>query len=119
MRELPSKPLILLAATLLVVGMVVAGCRPRPPARPLQDRDPVFVIPAIIDTAERRQTRRVHELVDLLESEDSAIRFFAIDALRQMTGEDHGFLWWSGDEEQRQQAVERWRRWLKESDEPV
>jgi hypothetical protein len=93
--------------------MLQSGCRPGPPRRPLQDTDPVFVIPAIKHTADAKRTGDIPRLIDLLESEDSAVRLAAIQALEDLTGEDHGYRPWATAQE-RAQAVARWRQWSAE-----
>lgn len=51
------------------------------------------------------------ELVKDLDSDDSAIRFYAIEALQQITGQDLGYQYYQ-DEDDRKPAVERWKKWL-------
>ena len=94
-------------------GPVLTGCRPRAPRQPLRDTDPVFVIPAIRQTAEADRLRDVPRLIALLNSEDAAVRLAAIGALRDLTGEDFGYSYWQ-DANQRAPAVDRWREWAVE-----
>lgn len=102
----------------LVLGLVVAcaagvpigGCRPPAPRRPLLDQDPVFVIPAMRQTAQAQRLRDMPRLIELLNSEDSAIRLHAIQTLRSLTGETFGYQFWDTPA-QRRGAVERWRRY--------
>lgn len=54
----------------------------------------------------------VHQLVDLLEDEDRAVRMYAILALRQLTGTTLGYQYYQSEPERRQ-AVERWRQALR------
>ena len=86
----------------LVLGLVVAcaagvpigGCRPPAPRRPLLDQDPVFVIPAMRQTAQAQRLRDMPRLIELLNSEDSAIRLHAIQTLKSLTGETFGYQFW-------------------------
>ena len=102
----------MLVAACLVL-LLFAGCRPRAPRQPLQDQDPIFVIPAIQETAETERLRDVPRLIELLESEDSAIRLYSIQALRRLTGETFGYRSWD-DAQQREEAVNRWKRFAAE-----
>ena len=98
----------LLAVACAAVGVV--GCRPRAPRMPLQDQDPIFVIPAMRRSAETNRLRDVPRLIELLDSEDAAIRLHAIQTLRSLTGETFGYQFWDGAP-QRRPAVDRWRRY--------
>jgi hypothetical protein len=82
----------------------------------LQDSDPIFVIPAATDVAESRGRRvdrtKVERLVELLDSEDAAVRLASIGALKELSGgEDFGYQFWL-DEAQRIEATDRWKAWL-------
>lgn len=50
-------------------------------------------------------------LIDRLDDEDEAVRFFAIIALERMTGTRLGYFY-HDPESQRRQAVQRWREYL-------
>ena len=102
---------------LLLAAIPLAGCRPGAPRRPLQDRDPVFVIPAVKEVAQERPGRveaaKVRRAVELLDSEDSAIRLSAEHALQELSGGlDFGYRFWA-DAEDRAEAVARWRTWAE------
>ena len=99
-----------LAVGWVVVALMLAGCRPGPPRRPLQDTDPIFLIPAIRATADAEAYEAIGRLIELLDSEDSAVRIYAIGALRDLTGQELGFRSWAPQAE-RQAAIERWRSW--------
>ena len=99
---------MLLSATLLAGA--AAGCRPGPPERPLADRDPIFLIPAIKEVAEEDRVSRIPRLIELLESDDAAVRMASHQALQNITGRDFGYRSW-GSDESRNLAVRRWRRW--------
>ena len=99
----------LLAVTCAIAG----GCRPTAPRRPLLDQDPIFVIPALKRTAESQRLRDIPRLIELLDSEDAAIRLNAIQSLRSLTGETFGYQFWDTDA-QRRPAVARWRRYAAE-----
>ena len=99
--------------TFFVLLAALAGgvaCTPGPPRRPLLDRDPVFVIPAIKDAAKQEDYTDVPRLIELLRSDDSAVRAFSDEGLRRLTGQDFGYRYWA-DEASRKVAVGRWTRW--------
>ena len=52
-----------------------------------------------------------------LESDDPAVRFYAISALEHMTGQRFGYRYYD-DEEQRRPAVDRWKQWLAAGEKP-
>ena len=105
-------PLLLLAT----LTLLSAGCRPSASRRPLLDRDPIFVIPAVegVANGDRRATRtNVNQLINLLDSDDAAVRLTASEALQELSGEDFGFRSWLGPKD-RQPIIARWRQWLAE-----
>ena len=94
----------------------VVGCRsqhgrnsPR-----LEAQDPGERIAAIIRAAEQGDRGSLPGLVDRLEDEDPAVRFYAILALDRMTGTRMGYRHGAPVEERRV-AVDRWRRFLVDS----
>lgn len=52
-------------------------------------------------------------LVKSLESDDSAERFYAIEGLKRLTGDDLGYIYYA-DESARRPAVNRWKDWLND-----
>ena len=101
----------------MLVGLL--GCGPRPDATAvrLEEPDPDDRIRAIVVA-----TRQAEEdpgadvtaaLVDRLDDEDDAVRFFAIGALDRLTGRRFGYRAYD-PVEVRRLAVERWRRYLEE-----
>ena len=110
-KRLPRRrPAAVLLALLGCAGVAAAGCRPGPPRRPLQDRDPVFVIPAIKTASQDNDKQDVPRLIQLLSSDDAAIRAFADEGLRRLTGQDFDYRFWANDQ-QRREAVGRWKIW--------
>jgi len=87
----------------LALGGCVAGYPPE-----LASPDPAARIRAIRQIAEKRDPRAVPLLVDRLEDEDEAVRFYAIAALVRITGTDRGYKYYRTESE-RLEAVRRWR----------
>jgi hypothetical protein len=68
-------------------------------------------IPAIKKAARKRDRAAAKQLVADLESDDPAVRFYAINGLQRITGERFGYDYYA-DEQKRQPAVRRWNEWL-------
>ncbi len=78
----------------------------------IQSENPADRILAIRAAAEARDDRSVPLLVDRLEDEDRAVRFFAIIALDKITGHRFGYDYAKPDAGRRK-AVERWRAYVR------
>jgi len=78
----------------------------------IQSEDPANRILAIRAAAEARDTQSVPLLVDRLEDEDRAVRFFTILALDKITGHRFGYDYAMPDVDRRK-AVEKWRAYIR------
>jgi hypothetical protein len=108
---LRDAPLIFVLA---LSGFAVGGCFRAPKAPRLIDHyDPVIKIPAIKIKAEAQDESVVPQLVEELDNDDPAVRFYAIRALEELTGQTLGYRYYDDDLERRP-AVESWRCWLDE-----
>jgi hypothetical protein len=95
---------------LLAAGMLWAtGCGHGP--RSVTDPDPADKVPAIETAIQNHDKRVIPQLVKDLDNSDSAIRFYAIDGLRKLTGEDFGYRYYD-DDDKRKPAVAQWNQWL-------
>lgn len=101
------------AVAIVCVAMSVAPFGCTAPRRPLvvTDPDPSVKIPAYKKAVRQKDSAAVRQMVADLESDDPAVRLYAVTALERMTGQTFGYRYYDGDE-QRRPAVERWRRWL-------
>jgi hypothetical protein len=109
-------PSCLALAAAMLAGWCV-GCD-APPIKPvLTDPDPSVKIPAMQLAVKQHDMSGISTLIKNLESDDPAVRFYANDALRKLTGQDFGFLYYA-DEEVRQPAVQRWQAWYASSTQP-
>jgi len=88
--------------------LAAAGCGHGP--RHVTDEDPGDKIPAIEAAAKAHDQRAIPQLVRDLASDDSAVRFYAIDALHRLTGKTLGYRYYD-DDEKRKPALLRWREW--------
>lgn len=75
------------------------------------DQDPSVKIPAIKKAVREKDLKAAGQMIDDLESDDAAVRLYAINGLQALTGERFGYEYYA-DDSQRQQAVGRWRQWL-------
>jgi hypothetical protein len=93
---------------------LLCGCFPPRPTLVVTDPDPSVKIPAIRKAVSKKDLSTAKQLVEDLESDDPAVRFYAVNGLRRLTGEDFGYQYYQSDE-QRRPAVQRWKQWLQES----
>jgi hypothetical protein len=99
------------ARTVLLLWLVVVGCA-RPEGRGLADEDASFKIPAIKTAAEQKDRDAIPFLIDDLNSDDPAVRFYAIEALRRITNQTFDYDYFD-DAPDRAPAVQRWREWYE------
>lgn len=88
-----------------ITGCAATGYRANIQAPYSYDR-----IMAIREAGERRDQVAVPLLVDRLEDEDAAVRFYAILALERITGDRLGYRY-ADSAPQRQESVTRWRKY--------
>ena len=94
-----------------ILAICIASCRaPREPLT-VYHADPSVKIPAIKVAVARKDVSVAQQLVKDLESDDAAVRFYAINGLRRLTGESFGYLYYE-DPEQRKPALMQWQAWL-------
>jgi hypothetical protein len=89
----------------------VVGCDSGFGPRSVKSPDPSAKIPATIDAANHKDLAAIPQLVTDLESDDPAVRFYAIGALERVTGHTFGYQYFV-DEEKRAPAVQQWKAWL-------
>lgn len=101
----------------VVIGLIAAGagtgaCSNPRAEKDVRNPDPLGKIPAYKEAVREGDRSAVRQMVEDLDSDDPAIRMFAIIALRRLTnGETFGYEYFE-DEDQRRPAVERWEAWL-------
>ena len=88
-----------------------ACAAPRTP-RVVNNPDPTGKIPAIKDAVEAKDLAAAEQLVKDLDSDDPAVRFYAIQGLQRLTGETFGYRYFD-DERERKPALEKWQAWLR------
>jgi hypothetical protein len=80
----------------------------------ITSRDPAAKIPAIKKAVNARDSQTAQHLVKSLESDDPAVRFYAIRGLQDLTGETFGYVWYADDRDRRD-ALDKWRHWIDEN----
>jgi hypothetical protein len=99
-------------AILLALCASLSGCFTPDPKSLDSDRAP-SAVPAIKDAGEAKDQKAIPRLITDLDAPDPAIRFAAINALSQITGETFDYYYYD-DEQDRQPAIQRWQAWLTE-----
>ncbi|HLL89112.1 MAG TPA: hypothetical protein VK324_07395 [Tepidisphaeraceae bacterium] len=94
----------------LVACAVLAGCFGRD-APSLVSDDPGLKIPAIKQAVQAKDLTAAPQLVSDLESDDPAVRLYAIQGLRRLSGDEFGYHYYA-DADARKPAVARWQAWL-------
>ncbi|MEZ0265352.1 MAG: hypothetical protein ACAI43_11555 [Phycisphaerae bacterium] len=113
-RSVPAKFSLGLALGLACACVSCGGQGPKPN---IYGDDPAEQIPGMKKAAREGDRKVVPELVKQLESDDAAIRFYAIESLKRLTGQDLGYRYFE-DEPGRKDAVERWKAWEQTTAKP-
>jgi HEAT repeat protein len=101
-----------LAAPLAAGLATLAGCGQSTTRHQLGAANPLDRAQAIVQVYETHDIQAIQKLVDLLDDRDSAVRMYAILALRRLCGVDFGYRFYE-DAAAREAAAERWREALR------
>lgn len=102
----------------IMFGMLLlSGCSGYTGPRGLASDDASQLVPAIKQAAERNDTNSIPILIQKLNHEDPAVRFYAIEALKRLTGQTLGYRYFDDDDD-RKAAIARWEQWLDEKSTP-
>ena len=110
-RSANPRVVVYLAAVCWSAGLGGCGASAFRSEVSLESPDPSVRAAAIVHATDRRDQSAVPLLVDRLEDEDRAVRFYAILALDRLTGTRLGYEY-GGSEVERRTSVERWRQFL-------
>ena len=77
----------------------------------LESSNPTVRIMAIKRAGDGKDSAAVPQLVDCLQNEDESVRFYAVQALRRITGTDRGYDY-KDPPQKRAAAVKKWRDFL-------
>jgi len=87
------------------------SCRaPRPPVS-IKNEDTDIKVLAIKKAAREKDKSAIPQLVEELSNDDPAVRFYAIEALEELTGQTMDYKYFE-DEDGRKEAVDKWKTWL-------
>jgi hypothetical protein len=100
----------IVAAT--VTGVGGSGCSAPRPVRSVKNPDPLGRIPAFKEAVREKDRRAVRYMVRDLDSDDPAVRLFAIVGLERLTGRTFDYRYYD-DQHQRLPAIKRWQDWLE------
>ena len=100
-----------------LAGLMLGGCagpdaRGRSLTNAFESEDPVDRVAAVQKAAAANDKAALPALVACLSDSESDVRFFAIAALRKITGQDFGYHYYD-NEQARREAVDRWREYLR------
>jgi hypothetical protein len=109
----PAVPFCLALTAAMLTGWST-GCSAPRITPVLTDSDPSVKIPAMELAVRQHDMSAIPVLIKNLDNDDPAVRFYAIDALRKLTGSDFGYLFYS-DEDVRRPAVLKWKQWYESS----
>ena len=98
-----------------ILTLAVAGCSAPRPVIEVTNPDPAGKIPAMKKAVREHDLKAVRQLVKDLDSDDPAVRLFAIQALEKLTGQRYGYDYYA-DEVQRKPALHRWQEWLAQQE---
>ena len=97
---------------MLCLFLSILGCQDYRGPVSIKSDDPDLKILAMKDDVANRHSTDIPTMVDDLQSDDPAIRFYAIQSLHRLTHDDLGYHYYETDDE-RAPAMSRWRAWLK------
>jgi hypothetical protein len=96
-----------------LAGLGMGGCQAPAPPLSVANPDPTVKIPAIKAAVRHDDLSAAPQMVQDLDSDDAAVRLFAIYGLRRLAGQDFGYRFYF-DEQERRPFVQKWRQWLVE-----
>jgi hypothetical protein len=80
--------------------------------------DPSVKIRGVKKAVRENDLAATRQLVKDLDSDDPAVRFYAIHGLHKLTGQDFGYRYYH-DEHQRRESLGRWQDWLTQQEATV
>lgn len=96
----------------VVTLLLLTGCGFLSLGQPnLASHDPALKIPAMKAAARHHDRAAIPVLIQALSSQDPAIRFYAIYALRKITGHEFGYVYYA-PERRRDKAITHWKKWF-------
>ena len=93
----------------IVCGLITCGCSGYTGPRSVANEDPAVKIPQIRRAVDAGDRSVIPQLVNDLDSNDAAVRFYSIGALQRLTGQTYDYDWTIADRHARAPAIARWR----------
>jgi hypothetical protein len=93
---------------LTLSAAAAVGCWHEP--QTVSNPDPADKIPAMKAAVQKDDRDVIPQIITDLGNDDPAVRLYAIEALRRLTGQDFGYQYFA-DEDHRKPAIERWKEW--------
>jgi len=97
----------------LGLPLFAGGCVEPRPKLVVTSPDPVVKVPAIKQAVDDHDLSATRQMVKDLESDDPAVRFYSIEGLRKLSGQDFGYAWYEEDDLARLESVKKWQGWLQ------
>jgi hypothetical protein len=95
----------------LLLLLLLAGCGDDIGPIAVSNPDLRAKVPAIKQDVREKTLEDAPQLVKDLDSDDPAVRFYAFEGLRRITGLTFGYRYYD-DEFERKPALEKWKQWL-------
>jgi hypothetical protein len=109
----PNRIMDVRFAIFLTLLTAFCGCSARTGPRGLASDDSAEKIPALKAAGEQRDAALVPRIIPELANDDPAVRFYAIEALRRITGETFGYRFYDSPDQQKE-AIARWQDWARQ-----
>ena len=106
--------IFILLCFLTLIALMPAGCisaERKYTVSDLESTEPAVRIMAIKWAGDNKVSSALPQLVECLQSDDKSVRFYAVGALRRITGTDRGYDY-KAAANLRAAAVEHWREFL-------
>lgn len=102
-----------LRSSALISGLIFCGCSGYTGPRSVVNEDPAVKIPQIRKAVDAGDRSVEPQLVKDLDSNDAAVRFYAIEALARLNGgEKFDYDWTLDDRHARKPAIDKWQAHL-------
>lgn len=103
-----------LCSSVFIGGSLLFGCSGYTGPRSVANEDAAVKIPQMKRAVERNDRSAIPQMVNDLDNNDSAVRFYASQALERMTGQHFDYDWTVADRHARAPAIAKWRSYLAE-----
>jgi hypothetical protein len=99
--------------SLFILMLAFTGCGPDYGPVKVENPDLRAKVPAIKQEVREHSLDEAPQLVKDLDNDDPAVRFYAFEGLRRLTGQTLDYRYYD-DAIERKPAITRWKQWLEE-----